>query len=124
MEVIFGIKSISNEIVENGNYDDWYDFELNFDKRFNKYSMDFETMLGFDSPDGAKKYVNNIFDIFTNWMIQKGYDISTELNLYEVFTNGININDRFDSVSDAYAAFKFAVRGFNGMGMMIKGSKG
>ena len=45
-------------------------------------------------------------------MEQNNYDTSKELDVYEVFTEGININTHFQSIEDAYAAFKMLVNGF------------
>jgi hypothetical protein len=45
-------------------------------------------------------------------MIKNNYDTTKEFELFEVFTNGININTHFDSIEECYAAFKMFVNGF------------
>ena len=49
-------------------------------------------------------------------MKEQGYDTNSTLNsygdMYEIFTNGININTHFDTIKDAYRTFKLLVNGY------------
>ena len=66
----------------------------------------------FDNKMAEYSYAKYLLDKFTEFMEQNNYDITKEFALYEVFTEGININTHFDSIEDCYAAFKMLVNGF------------
>ena len=95
------------------------DFEVVRYKDSGKYQMFIETMLGFRSDEDLHKYIKNILDTFTNWMIENGYDVSKRLNMYQVFTEGLNVNSRFDSLEDLYATLHLLVNGFSGSGLIV-----
>ena len=45
-------------------------------------------------------------------MNESNYDINREFALFKVFTDGININTKFNSIEEAYAVFKMLVNGY------------
>ena len=53
---------------------------------------------------------------FTKWMKEQGYNTNSTLNpygdMYEIFSDGININTKFDTIEDAYRTFKLLVNGY------------
>lgn len=99
------------------------DFEVIKYKDTGKYQMFVETMLGFDSNEALHKYVRSILDTFTTWMIENGYDTSKRLNMYQVFTTGLNINSEFDSLEELYATLHLLVNGFSGSGLIVNDCK-
>lgn len=88
------------------------DFDITYLKDENKYVIGVETALFFDDENGEYNYTRFLLDKFTDFMEQNGYDTTREFELYEVFTDGININTHFNSIEDCYAAFKMLVNGF------------
>lgn len=88
------------------------DFDVTYLKDENKYVIGVETALFFDDENGKYNYLRFLLDRFTEFMEENGYDTTREFELYEVFTNGININTHFDNMEDCYAAFKMFVNGF------------
>lgn len=95
----------------------WCDFALEYDFEKNYYYFSVETAVGFDTETGSIDTIRFYFDCFTKFMEKNHLDTSKELDMYEVFTEGININTHFNSEEDAYAFMKFAVRGFRGKGL-------
>lgn len=102
-------------IVENDE-DMWCDFELDYYPEGNYYKFEFETMLGFDSEDGARKWIEKCLEVLTVYMEEKGYDTSKELNLWGVFTEGVDVTTKFKTIEEAYAWLKMMVYGFHGKG--------
>lgn len=92
----------------------WTDFELAYHN--NSYIFLFETMLGFEKDEDCKKWIRRCLDITTDYMNTHGYDTTKELDIYEVFTEGYNVNTEFKDIETAYAWLKFAANGFNGSG--------
>lgn len=88
------------------------DFDVTYLKDENKYILSVETALGFEDEHDKYEYMKWTLDKFTEWMEQNGYDTTKEFALHEVFTNGININTKFESLEDCYAGFKMMVNGF------------
>lgn len=86
------------------------DFELTYHPDTGTYTMSMETIYQMDE-DNAYKYLNGISKKFTEWMNSNNYYAGKRLNLWEVFTNGLNFNSHFTSVEDAYAAFEMLVCG-------------
>ena len=75
--------------------------------------MGIETIYMFDKGShGEKDYIREMFDKLTTWMTSKGYGTDKEIGIYEVFTQGNNINTHYDTLEDLYANFKFLVSGF------------
>ena len=112
MKHIFGICSYMDLISTQSTLLSMNDFDVTYLKDKNKYILGVETMLFFDNDHGKYEYVKWTLDKFTEFMEQNGYDTTKEFELYEVFTNGININSEFDSIEECYAAFKMFVNGF------------
>lgn len=104
---------VHNEIGE----DYWCDFSVEYNIVKKYYYLSFETCIRFDEEDGCRKWIVTCLEEFTNYMYENGYDTSKELNMYEVFTEGINVNSHFKTIEDVYAFMKFVVNGFHGNGM-------
>lgn len=97
--------------------DIWCDFELAYDPYTNSYTFGFETMLGFEEKDGARNWIVHCLSVLTDYMHEHGYDTSKELDLYQVFTAGVNVDTTFFSIEEAYAWLKLMVFGFHGQGL-------
>lgn len=97
----------------------WCDFEVYQDEE--GYHLDFETMLGFEGKDGCRNWIIECLSIMTDYMDSHNLDKTRELNMYEVFTQGINIKTTFDCIEDVYAFMKLMVFGFHGNGLEIGG---
>lgn len=97
--------------------DPWFDFELDYIPSEDYYMLGFETFLSFDDPAGARKWITYCLSCLTVYMEEHGYDTSKELSLYDVFTEGMNVNTHFKSIEEAYAFLKIMVYGFNGKGL-------
>ena len=87
------------------------DLSLIYDKDTNKYSLSVETIYMFKE-NGQYGYMKSLLDEFTKWMEENNYNTSIEFNLHRVFTDGISINTTYNSIEEAYAAFKMMVNGF------------
>ena len=101
--------------------DPWCDFEFDYDMDEKKYYFVFETLLGFDNDSGCRDWIIDCMTLVTEYMISHNYDITKELSMYDVFTAGVNVNTKFDTIEDAYAFLKFVVFGFHGNGEFIGG---
>lgn len=88
------------------------DIDLIYHKDINKYSLGIETIYSFSSTNGQYGYMQSLLDEFTKWMEENNYNTNREFPLFEVFTDGISINTKFNSIEEAYAAFKMMVNGF------------
>lgn len=119
-KILFGISAISGEPIDGFEKviyaDEWLDFEFSYHPEA-YYAFSMETMIGFESQKICVEYVHSILDEFTKWMKKNNFDTTQELDLYSVFTEGLNINSHFESIPQAYAAFKCFVNGFNGTGL-------
>lgn len=87
------------------------DIELIYHKDIDKYSLGVETIYTFIKK-GQYGYMQNLLDEFTKWMEKNNYNTNREFCLYDVFTAGISINSKFNTIEDAYTAFKMIVNGF------------
>lgn len=87
------------------------DFDLIYHKNIHKYSLSIETIYMFKE-NGQYGYMQSLLDEFTKWMELNNYKTNRTLSLHEVFTEGISINTQFDSIEEAYSAFKLLVNGF------------
>ena len=85
-------------------------FELTYHPNTDTYTMSMETIYQMDSA-AASRYLTDIGEKFTEWMISNGYNTNRRLNLWEVFTYGLNFSSDFTSIEDAYAAFEMLVCG-------------
>lgn len=97
--------------------DIWCDFCLGYDYKDDFYYLEFETFLGFEKDGGCREWVEHCLLELEDYMKRHGYDTSKELNMYDVFTEGVNVRSNFKSIEDAYAFLKFAVHGFHGDGI-------
>lgn len=114
-DIEFNSKGHIEDVEVEDDYGCWCDFEVIKDNGI--YTVLFETMLGFDEEDGCKKWIKYCFDCMTDYMKTHEYTTERELDLHQVFTQGINVNTEFDSLTDLYAFLKFTVKGFNGRGL-------
>lgn len=113
MKFVWGLQSYDDLSKSNtANLYTMNDIDLIYLKDEKKYVLGIETAYLFDNKSGEYKYVEHLLNKFTEFMEQNNYDTSKELDVYEVFTEGININTHFDSIEDAYTAFKMLVNGF------------
>lgn len=110
---------IDKEFENDEDLDIWCDFSLEYDSKDETYQLSFETMLGFSEENGCVNWIKCCFDIFTEYMIEHKLDTSVVLNMYDVFTEGINVRTHFKSIEDAYAFMKFCVEGFAGNGLTL-----
>ncbi len=89
------------------------DLDLIYVKDEDKFILSVETIYLFeDGYSSEKQYIKSLLDKFTDWMISQGYNIDQPMALYEIFTEGHNINTHFNSIEDAYNTFKIMVEGF------------
>lgn len=112
MLYVWGIKSLDD--LTPGNVANMYtmnDLDLIYHKDINKYSLSIETIYMFKE-NGQYGYMQSLLDEFTTWMEENNYNTNREFSLFEVFTDGISINTKFNSIEEAYAAFKMLVNGF------------
>lgn len=49
---------------------------------------------------------------FTDWMFDNNYSVDKKIDFHHIFTNGVSLNDEFDSIEEAYATFAFLVHGY------------
>lgn len=114
IKFIWGIKSwdcLSQS--ENANLHTMNDLDLIYVKDEDKFILSVETIYLFeDGYSSEKQYIKSLLDKFTDWMISQGYNIDQPMALYEIFTEGHNINTHFNSIEDAYNTFKIMVEGF------------
>lgn len=83
-----------------------------------KYKFVVETLIGFTNANGCVDYMNSILKEVEKWMKSHSFDTRKELDVYEVFTTGLNANSQMDTVEDSYALLKLLVRGFRGKGVL------
>ena len=113
MKMIWGI--VSSDDLTSGNIANMHtmnDLELLYDKETEDYFLSIETIYMFPAEDGDKRYMEYLLDKFTNWMDEQGYSTQVKFNLYEVFTDGINIRTHFKSIEECYSCFKLLVKGY------------
>lgn len=57
-------------------------------------------------------------------MLENNHDVTYRLSYWDVFTHGITVGGKYDSIEQAYAAFKVLALGFlHGMGVKCTESK-
>lgn len=114
-EFIWGIKSASDLSYGEPDLYTMNDIDIVYDKESKMYSLSIETIYQFtNNQEGEKFYIQHLFNKLTEWMDSKGYDTNRELDIYDVFTIGLNINSEFESLEELYATFKWLVKGFCG----------
>lgn len=112
-EFIYGIKSWDDLTSSEANLYTMNDFDVTFNKKEKKYYMGIKTIYQFSNgKQGEKNYIKQIFIKFTKWMISQNYDVDRQSNIWEMFTEGKNINSGFDSIEELYATFECLVNGF------------
>ena len=111
MKHIFGVVSYDDLTSNHANLYTMNDLDLTYLKDKKKYILGVETIYMFKNKNGDKTYMKQLLDIFTKWMIDNNYEIKSPC-LWEVFTDGWNINTEFDTIEEAYAMFKLLVEGY------------
>ncbi len=111
MKHIFGVVAYDDLTSNHANLYTMNDLDLTYLKDKKKYILGVETIYMFKNKNGDKEYMKQLLDIFTKWMIDNNYKINSPC-LWEVFTDGWNINTEFDTIEDAYAMFKLLVGGY------------
>lgn len=115
MLFVWGIVSYDELTSNKANLHTMNDLDLIYHKDENKYSLSVETIYMFDHKSAQYGYMQSLLDEFTKWMVENNYDTTREFALFEVFTNGISINTKFNSIEEAYAAFKMMVNEYCSM---------
>ena len=115
MKHIWGLKSYDDLLSAPCGLMTMNDIDVIYLKNENKYIVSIETIYMFEDIHGQYRYMEYLLDKFTEFMTENNYDTTKEFGLYEVFTNGVNINKHFDSIEECYAAFKMFVNGFCSM---------
>lgn len=111
MLFVWGVLSCDNLSSNKPNLYTMNDLDLIYHKDKKQYSLSVETIYLFQE-NAQYGYIKSLLDEFTNWMNENNYDTNKEFALFEIFTDGINIKTKFDSIEEAYAAFKMMVNGF------------
>ena len=113
LQHIWGVTSWDNMTGDRANLYTMNDIDITYDRDTKTYSLGIETIYSFPNDDyGSRDYIQGLFEKLTEWMVSEGRDTNYRLNLYDVFTDGININSKFESIEKLYAAFKLLVTGF------------
>ena len=117
MKFIFGVMSWDDlSSATEPNLLTMNDFDLIYLKDEKKYILGIETAYKFKDKQSEKEYLQELLNKFTKWMQDNGFNTDSSLNSYgdmfEVFTDGININSHFDTIEDAYRTFKLLVNGY------------
>ena len=116
MKFIWGLKSYDDLSSCDANLLTMNDFDLIYLKDEKKYILGIETAYKFKDKQSEKEYLQELLNKFTKWMQDNGFNTDSSLNSYgdmfEVFTDGININSHFDTIEDAYRIFKLLVNGY------------
>jgi hypothetical protein len=109
---IWGIKSWDDLSGKECNMNTMNNFDITYHKETDDYTLGVETIYMFKEENGDKDYIKDILNRFTQWMIDNGYDTNKKLNLYQVFTDGTNINSHFKSIEGCYTYFKLLANGY------------
>lgn len=112
MKHIWGLKSYDDLSSVPCGLMSMNDIDVIYLKNENKYILSIETIYMFEDIHGQYRYMEYLLDKFTEFMTENNYDTTKEFGLYEVFTDGVNINAHFDSIEECYTAFKMFVNGF------------
>lgn len=110
-EFIWGVVS-ADDMSDGSNGACFYtmnDIDLTYNKVRKKFSLSIETIYQFTSPVGESTYLLNLLRVFTDWMHQNNHPTDFSLTLADVFHCRWN---EFDTISHAYAWFKFMVGAF------------
>lgn len=108
MKFIWGLKSLDDLCDCDANLYTMNDLDLIYLKDEDKYILGLETIYMFTPEEGKYEYLQDLLYNFTKFMENNEYDTTHEFSLHE----DISITNHFDSIEDAYAAFKMYVNGF------------
>lgn len=108
MKFIWGLKSFDDLCNCEANLHTMNDLDLIYLKDEDKYILGLETIYMFNPEEGKYEYLQDLLYNFTKFMEHNEYDTTHEFSLYE----DICITNHFDSIEEAYAAFKMYVNGF------------
>ena len=86
-------------------------FTLYLDKDTGRYGLFFEGLMGFDSDMAAKGFLLQILKDFTKWMKDNNNKTKHSFNYLSIFEPSDVFNTQYDTVEDAYYAFKNLVIG-------------
>lgn len=86
------------------------DLDITYNKKTKLYSLSIETIYIFDSVRCELNYLINLLDKFTDWMEECAYSTNYKVSSADVL-NPIN-GQKFSSIEQAYAWFKFQVISF------------
>lgn len=117
--ILFGIQNkgiVVDGLEEKASPYEQYLFQIWMDK--NGYGFFVETWIGFPDKNGCIDYMQRILKEVEGWMKKHKFNTDRELNVYEVFTKGVNANTTMETIEDCYALLKLLVRGFGGQGML------
>ncbi len=78
----------------------------------NKYSFGMELLLEFEDTQASIKLVKGALGAFTNWMVENGHDVNYRLDYWIVFRGGISLDRQYDTIEEAYAAFRVLALGY------------
>lgn len=112
MKHIWGLRSVYDMSHVPTSLLSMNDFDITYLKDKQKYILGIETFLCFDGRDDEKEYLTETLKEFTKWMKENNYDTNKKISIYDVFSDGYNINTEFNSLEEAYAMFKLLVTGF------------
>lgn len=82
------------------------------------YKIIVDTLVGFNQSPEYSNYMASILKEVKSWMEKHNFDTQKELDIYQVFTLGINVNTPTKTIEECYALFKLLVRGFKGEGIL------
>ena len=85
---------------------------VNQDSTTNKYSSGMELLLGFADTQASIKLVKDVLGAFTGWMVENGYDVNYRLDYWKVFRGGISLDRQYETIEEAYAAFRVLALGY------------
>ncbi|WP_026489917.1 hypothetical protein [Butyrivibrio sp. XBB1001] len=114
-------KSLKKELedyMENGDElvfefpSEFPDIWLYQNRKTRKYTFGLENNLVFANTHESIRLVKNALGAVTRWMIENSYDVTYRLNYFETFSNGISIERQYDTIEEAYAAFRVLALGF------------
>ena len=97
----------SNDVTgsKEANLNTLNNIDIIYNKKEKTYSISVETIYQFrNGKNGERLYIKNLFNKLTEWMIHKGYDITKEVKLSDVFTEGQNINTEFEDIDRTLVA--------------------
>lgn len=82
---------------------------LSQDLKTKKYSFDVETIYAFNDTRAAINNTKRILEAFAQWMVENNHDVSYRLEYSNVFDDGISMKRQYDTIEEAYAAFRILV---------------